>query len=58
MADRFIIVAPTGTAATLLGGSAYHSMFGINDQIENAGLAQMKARLLAVKYVFFDNVSA
>ena len=57
VAHRFIIVAPTGTAATLLGGSAYHSMFGINDRIGNAGLAQVKARLLGVEYVFFDEVS-
>ena len=27
----FIVVAPTGTAAALLSGSAYHSAFGIND---------------------------
>ncbi len=32
-------------------------MFGINDQIGNAGLAQVKARLLGVKYVLFDKVS-
>jgi hypothetical protein len=31
-AHRFIVVAPTGTAAALLGGSTYHSMFGINDR--------------------------
>jgi hypothetical protein len=30
-AHRFIIIAPTGTAAALLGGSTYHSMFGINE---------------------------
>ena len=56
-AHRFIVVAPTGTAAALLGGSTYHSMFGINDRIGNAGLAQVKARLLGVEYVFFDEVS-
>jgi PIF1-like helicase len=28
---QFIIVAPTGSAAALLGGSTYHYMFGIND---------------------------
>lgn len=31
-AHRFIVVAPTGTAAALLGGSTYHLMFGINDK--------------------------
>jgi tRNA A22 N-methylase len=29
--NRFAIVAPTGTAASLLGGSTYHYMFGINE---------------------------
>ena len=28
---RFVVVAPTGSAAALLGGSTYHSMFGINE---------------------------
>jgi PIF1-like helicase len=27
---RLIVVAPTGSAAALLGGSTYHSAFGIN----------------------------
>ena len=30
-AHWFVIVAPTGSAAALLGGSTYHYMFGIND---------------------------
>ncbi|KAG6914980.1 hypothetical protein DXG01_014073 [Tephrocybe rancida] len=30
---RLVVVAPTGTAASLLGGSTYHSMFGINDMV-------------------------
>jgi chromosomal replication initiation ATPase DnaA len=29
--NRFVVVAPTGTAASLLGGSTYHYMFGINE---------------------------
>lgn len=57
---KFIVVAPTGTAAALLGGSTYHYMFGINEQrdgISNAQLAQVKSRLEGVKYIFLDEVS-
>ena len=57
---RFIIVAPTGSAAALLQGSTYHSVFGINSdgkQISNIQLAQVKERLEGVRYVFLDEVS-
>ena len=37
-AHQFVVVAPTGSAAALLGGSTYHSMFGINDFNSNAQL--------------------
>jgi len=56
-AHRFIIVAPTGTAAALLGGSTYHSMFGINDFNSKSQQSQVKAKLAGVEYVFFDEVS-
>ena len=57
-AHRFIIVAPTGTAAALLGGSTYHSMFGINDRmIISARKGHIKERLCGVEYVFFDEIS-
>ncbi|KDR71670.1 hypothetical protein GALMADRAFT_17920, partial [Galerina marginata CBS 339.88] len=56
-AHRFIIVAPTGTAAALLGGNTYHSMFGIYDFINETGLSKVKSRLSGVDYVFFDEVS-
>jgi cysteine synthase len=46
---RFVIVAPTGSAAALLGGSTYHYMFGINDftssKSANLQLAEVKQRL-------------
>ena len=42
-AHRFVIVAPTGTAAALLGGFTYHYMIGINDFIGGAGLSKIKA---------------
>ena len=55
----FIIVAPTGSAAALLQGSTYHSMFSINDGIHSSAiqLAQVKERLEGVQYVFLDEVS-
>ena len=56
-AHRFIIVAPTGTAAALLGGSTYHSMFGINERMNLTKIGHIKAKLSGVKYVFFDEVS-
>ncbi|KAF9455409.1 hypothetical protein BDZ94DRAFT_1180035, partial [Collybia nuda] len=55
---RFIVVAPTGSAASLLGGSTYHWMFGINDRdISKTQQAQVKSRLVGVDYCFFDEVS-
>ena len=56
-AHRFIVVAPTGTAAALLGGSTYHSMFGINDRTGTSRIGHIKAKLEGVEYVFFDEVS-
>jgi hypothetical protein len=56
---RFVVVAPTGSAAALLGGSTYHSMFGINEKNQRSAsnLAQVCGRLLGVEYVFLDEVS-
>ena len=57
---RFIIVALTGSAAALLQGSTYHSVFGINSDskhISGIQLAQVKERLQGVHYVFLDEVS-
>jgi hypothetical protein len=56
-AHRFIIVAPTGSAAALLGGSTYHSMFGINERMSSSKNGHVKAKLSGVEYVFFDEVS-
>ncbi|PPR07612.1 hypothetical protein CVT24_004165 [Panaeolus cyanescens] len=55
-AHRFIVVAPTGSAAALLGGGTYHSVFGINKFSETQP-GVIKARLKGVDYVFFDEVS-
>ncbi|PBK92377.1 hypothetical protein ARMGADRAFT_883692, partial [Armillaria gallica] len=58
---RLIIVAPTGTAAALIGGSTYHYMFGINDargdEISQKLLSEVLSHLQGVDYVFFDEVS-
>lgn len=54
-----IIISLTGTAAALLGGSTYHSAFGINTnglQTSDVQLSQLKSRL-EVQYVFLDEVS-
>ena len=56
-AHRFIVVAPTGTAAALLGGSTYHSTFGINDRSGTSRIGHIKAKLEGVEYVFLDEVS-
>ena len=56
-AHKFIIVAPTETAAALLGGSTYHSMFGINERMSSNKLGHIKAKLNGVAYVFLDKVS-
>ncbi|KAI0283173.1 hypothetical protein BC826DRAFT_920777, partial [Russula brevipes] len=57
---RLIVVAPTGSAAALLGGSTYHSTLGINSEgglSSNIQLAQVKSRLEGVQYIFMDEVS-
>ena len=57
---RFISVAPTGSAAALLGGSTYHSVFGINDHVTETAskvLSQVHSRLEGVDYIFLDEVS-
>ena len=60
---RFVVLAPTGTAAALLHGSTYHSFLGvpIDGQTalrnENTNNAQVRARLDGVEYIFLDEVS-
>ena len=54
---RFVVVAPTGNSAALLGGSTYHYLFGINEYSGNSNLSQIRGRLAGVEYVFFDEVS-
>jgi hypothetical protein len=56
---RFIVLAPTGAAAALLNGSTYHSVLGINDKGSGSArsLAQIRAKLDGVDYIFLDEVS-
>jgi Helitron helicase-like domain at N-terminus/PIF1-like helicase len=58
---RFVVVAPTGTAAALLRGSTYHYLFGFSerpdDDVPNKLLLQIRARLEGVSYIFLDEVS-
>ena len=57
---RFIIVAPTGSAAALLGGATYHSVLGINEKsgtISAKLLTQVRTKLKGVDYIFLDEVS-
>ena len=58
---RFVVVAPTGSAAALLGGSTYHYLFGFGDQpddnIPPQLLLQLRARFEGVNYIFLDEVS-
>ncbi|EAU85285.2 hypothetical protein CC1G_07555 [Coprinopsis cinerea okayama7 len=65
---RFIVVAPTGTAAALLNGSTYHSILGIlshsNSETDNIPIRseatlvlEARERLTGVDYIFLDEVS-
>ncbi|SJL18287.1 uncharacterized protein ARMOST_21872 [Armillaria ostoyae] len=58
---RMIRVAPTGTASSLVKGSTYHFMFGINEfasgEVSKKTLGEVKARLQGIEYIFFDEVS-
>ena len=55
-------LAPTGTAAALIGGSTYHSVLGIN-QYNNNNLdsvqktAQIYERIKNLDYIFIDEIS-
>jgi hypothetical protein len=65
---RFIVLAPTGSAAALLNGSTYHSVLGLRGSTTNidesntansneTSLSKMMSRLDGVEYIFFDEVS-
>ena len=53
-------MAPTGSAAALLGGATYHSALGINEKsgtISAKLLTQVRTKLKGVDYIFLDEVS-
>src|SRR5882762_5575505 len=64
---RFIVIAPTGTAAALLNGSTYHSILGIRSfsnsgeeesvKNENSIIREVQQRLQGVDYIFIDEIS-
>ena len=55
---RFIVLAPTGSAAVLVDGSTYHSVLGIFEVEKDIRktTAQIKDRLEGVEYIFVDEV--
>lgn len=59
---RVMKLAPTGSAAALLGGSTYHSILGIRDSVDGGNvskqtLTNVKSRLEGVDYIFLNEVS-
>jgi PIF1-like helicase len=58
-AHRFIVLAPTGSAAALLSGSTYHSVLNIFEGIKSSpdDYAKIRGRLHGVDYIFLDEVS-
>ncbi|RPD55788.1 hypothetical protein L227DRAFT_509559, partial [Lentinus tigrinus ALCF2SS1-6] len=57
---RFMCMAPTGSAAALIGGSTYHSMLGFRTKDGSESLStlmQVRAKLQNVEYIFLDEVS-
>ena len=55
---RIVVLGPTGSSAALINGSTYHSFLGINPGENSANkIAQLKARLEGVVYIFIDEVS-
>ncbi|KAI5827103.1 hypothetical protein K523DRAFT_279696, partial [Schizophyllum commune Tattone D] len=62
---RFLILAPTGTAAALLNGFTYHSVLGMGwgtsvdgaAKSEGSDMRNINERLRGVDYIFIDEVS-
>ena len=58
-AHRFIVLAPTGSAAALVDGSTYHSVLAVNEiETDNQRTRdQIRERTQSVNYIFVDEVS-
>ncbi|KAL1671105.1 hypothetical protein EV122DRAFT_227097, partial [Schizophyllum commune] len=59
---RFIILAPTGTAAALLNGFTYHSVLGMgwgsnNGYADGSSVRNINDRLQGVEYIFINEIS-
>ena len=58
---RFLVLAPTGTAACNVDGQTYHSAFGFHrsttESMNTNALARLRRSLDGVDIVFFDEVS-
>ena len=57
---QMVLLAPTGSAAALIGGSTYHSYLGLRDRDQRcsqASLAKLKQKTANVRYIFIDEVS-
>lgn len=53
-----VVMAPTGNAVALVGGSTYHSILGINDKCNSKiSIAKVRTRLDGVDYIFLDEIS-
>ncbi len=56
---QIVLLAPTGSAAAMIGGSTYHSFLGVGDnrKMSLTRLAKIREKIGNIKYVFIDEVS-
>ena len=55
---KLLITAPTGNAASLLGGKTYHSVLSISKNgVSDSSLPTVRGNLQGVEYIFLDEVS-
>jgi hypothetical protein len=59
---RLVMLAPTGSAAALIGGLTYHSFFGLRSGWSStsetqAGIPKLTERMIGVAYMLLDEVS-
>ncbi|KIY62692.1 hypothetical protein CYLTODRAFT_361075, partial [Cylindrobasidium torrendii FP15055 ss-10] len=57
---KLAVIAPTGAAASLVGGATYHSFLGFSGyalEVSEEKLAKLRSNMLGVRYIFLDEVS-